>query len=332
MYRLFWLLACLLLSLSAAAAQESPLFEVAGDEPAVPRGERPIDWDSPYTDPGAVLYHEGQFHMLRNGFKGWPASVQVGYLTSEDGMTWTEVTPDPVLHTDDVPFAEIAALASSALVEDDGMWVLYFYTWNTRSGGGGGSEIGRATAADPLGPWTVDPEPILTRGEAGAWDSATVNAPSVVKTEDGAYFMYYAGGDETQGGGIGLATSEDGVTWTKHGDPVLTATEDWEGAFIHQPRVVQTPEGWVMLYRSQGTGRGQMRLGLATSEDGITWTKSNHGAIWQADNVPGGVAFWMTALAYHDNAYYLYVETTPASRRNETNIWAAVHEGSLMQP
>lgn len=330
MYRLFWLLACLLLGLSAAAAQEMSLFDVPGDVPAVPRGERPVDWDSPYTDPGAVLYHDGQFHMLRNGFKGWPASVQVGYLTSEDGLTWTEVTPDPVLRTDDVPFAEVAALASSALVEEDGTWVLYFYTWNTRSGADGMSEIGRATADNPLGPWTVDPEPVLTPGEAGAWDGASVTAPSVVKTEDGGYLMYYAGGDATRGGGIGLATSDDGISWTKHGDnPLLTATEDWEGAFIHQPRVVQTPDDWTMIYRVPGVGRGQMRLGLAFSEDGIDWTKSDQGAIWQPDFVPDGFAFWMTALAYHDDAYYLYVETTPAARRNETNIWAAVHRGSL---
>lgn len=73
-----------------------------------------------------------------------------------------------------------------------------------------------------------------------------------------------------------------------------------------------------------------MRLGLATSDDGLTWTKSDRESIWQADFVPGGFAFWMTALAYHDDAYYLYVETTPVSRRNETNIWAAVRRGSLI--
>ena len=34
------------------------------------------------------------------GFNGWPASVQIGYATSDDGLKWTEVSPDPVMMTD----------------------------------------------------------------------------------------------------------------------------------------------------------------------------------------------------------------------------------------
>lgn len=28
--------------------------------------------------------------FFRNGFRGWPATVQVGYVTSPDGYTWTK--------------------------------------------------------------------------------------------------------------------------------------------------------------------------------------------------------------------------------------------------
>src|SRR5215208_4112701 len=132
-----WLLMLALLALLVftpiAAAQDdevADIFTLFSDDPVVMRGERG-EWDGRYTDPGAVVYHDGLFHMFRNGFQGWPAPVQIGYLTSPDGLNWTEVSEEPVLTSDEVPFAGVAALAASVLVEDDGTWVLYFYTWES---------------------------------------------------------------------------------------------------------------------------------------------------------------------------------------------------------
>ena len=76
-------------------------FTVYGDKPIVSKGQ-PGTWDDRFTDPGAVIYHDGMFHMFRNGFKGFPAESQVGYVTSPDGYTWTKQENDqPVLKTSD---------------------------------------------------------------------------------------------------------------------------------------------------------------------------------------------------------------------------------------
>jgi predicted GH43/DUF377 family glycosyl hydrolase len=275
--------------------------------------------------------------MFRNGFNGWPASVQIGYLTSADGIVWTEVTEDPVLTTDEVPYAGVAALASSALVEDDGTWVLYFYTWGAQNAGNAPATIGRATASDPLGPWTPDPEPVLLPGGEGSWDEQHVDAPRVLKTENG-YVMYYTGYDSTgmRSSMIGMATSEDGITWTKYDDPTtddapfaesdpVIRSED-ESAFAHQPAVQLTPDGWVMVYRTATGGRGGMRLHYAMSDDGIHWETRSEEPIWTPDSIPNSSGFWFTALVYHDDTYYLYVE---GARRNFTSIYAATHEGAL---
>src|SRR5262249_26086522 len=150
----------LLLMASGVSAQDQPLFTLASDKPAVPHGKYGA-WDGQYTDPGAVFYANGKFNMFRNGFNGWPTSVQIGYATSDDGITWTEVGSDPVLMTKGVPYAKVAALASDGMVMDDGTWVLYFYTWNSYSQITATGAIGRATAPVPTGPWTPDPAPIL---------------------------------------------------------------------------------------------------------------------------------------------------------------------------
>lgn len=338
--RVFVLLAVGLLTVSVgmpAGAQEG-LFTLYSEAPIVQQG-RANDWDVPYTDPGAVFYYDGLFHMFRNGFKGWPASVQVGYLTSEDGLNWIEVSEDPVLYTRDVPYAGIAALASDAMVLDDGTWVLYFYTWETRDGSLAPGAIGRATAPQATGPWTPDAETILNPGSAGSWDDLRLSAPRIVATEDG-YRMYYTGYDMSGigSGKIGMATSSDGVTWTKYDDP--TTTEALyvesdpvlmlpEGADeVNQPMVENTPDGWVMIFRQVdfSSRPPEMSLNYALSADGIDWEIASETPFWRRSSMPRSMGFWYTAMEYHAGTYYLYIEI---SIGNPTNIYVATHEGAL---
>lgn len=69
-------------------------------------------------------------------------------------------------------------------------------------------------AAGPRAPfhWEASPEPVLSRGD---WDSGDVLNPSVVKFH-GEYWNLYSGYDGTTWS-TGLATSADGIHWTKKG-------------------------------------------------------------------------------------------------------------------
>lgn len=313
-------------------------FEIFDDEPAISRGQF-SEWDGRYTDPGAVTYHDGQFHMLRNGFNNWPARTGASYHTSDDGITWTQVSEGQVFETESVEFAGIAALASSLIVEEDDTWVLYFYAWNGNPGRADAGTIGRAMADDPLGPWTVDAEPILLNGGDGAWDESQVSAPSVIRTEDG-YVMYFSGVDMSGRQAIGMATSEDGINWTKYddptttdapyaeSDPIMIAELDWEGRSIHQSHVMTTDGGYTMIYRATGGGNNMMRLGVATSADGLSWERQDS-PIFAPYNVEGGVNFWFHNAVYHDGTFYLYVEIGPDRSPSQTNIYATRYTGDF---
>ncbi|MCI0397088.1 MAG: hypothetical protein L0332_14195 [Chloroflexi bacterium] len=118
--------------------------------------------------------------------------------------------------------------------------------------------IWRATAPAPEGPWTAAPEPVLEPGRPGAWDSQLVEHPNVLKTE-GGYLMFYNGSSAAVRGSsfVGLATSADGIQWTKYDDPATTEARyagsdpvfgpgpagDWDSRTVWQPRVVQTTDG-----------------------------------------------------------------------------------------
>ena len=77
-------------------------------------------------------------------------------------------------------------------------------------------------------------------------------------------------------GAFGLATSQDGVTWTKYpGNPIMTATSSVDASFISAPFVIQVGTGFMMWYTCQNPSLSNLAICGATSPDGISWTKKS---------------------------------------------------------
>jgi beta-1,4-mannooligosaccharide phosphorylase len=273
-----------------------------------------------YVNPGAVIEVDGVLHMFPNSFSKWPGRMRVPHLTSTDGLEWTLDTKAEILDTETdglFPMANPGVDVSTGFVTDDGTWVLLFE--NVSLVTGGPWRIFRMTAPSPRGPWTVDPKPVIDVGSGDDFDTTGAQWPSVVRVGD-RWAAYYAGvsGTGRGTGVIGVAFSEDGVTWTKQPEPVLEATESWELHSIDRPRVVATPDGYVMLY----TALDLNRRGLATSTDGRTWTKVPGPSIEQKDfPLQGGS--WDSALRYHDGEleYFLEIGNQTTAVYHATLAW-----------
>lgn len=270
--------------------------------------------DERYINPGAIIEHDGQLHMFANVFTSWPGHVDIPHLVSDDGASWMLAEPDPVLTSDDVPFATSGADVSTGFVTDDGTWVLVIESVSSFSPWA----LGLATATDPAGPWTVDPTPVLDAGAEGAWDAGGLHWPWVVRTDDG-YALFYAGFDTPRGhGAIGLATSTDGMTWTKRDEPVLVPEADWEVASLDRPRVAVTPAGLAMIYAgAQLTDRG-----LAWSDDGISWRRDGTLPAITQDDFPISGRAWDAGLIYRDGELVYYLEIGGVSGVG-TNVFRA---------
>lgn len=313
------------------------LFEFDSPSLAIPNGPD-LAWDWRYTDPGAVhVDGDGVIHVFQNGFAAWPAPVGVGYWRSEDGQSFEEISDDPVFDGTDLEYVGRAALASSMIVEPDGTWVLYFYVWDGAGWPVSAGTIGRATAPSPTGPWTADESPVLTPGDGEEWDSLYVRTPSVIRTDDGYTMFYGAGTRDTAM--IGMATSADGKNWQKHDDPTTTeapfADSDpvlvpgdpregnvWDQRSVYQPRVVEIDGSYVMSYASSTTMTDPFRLvrkiGLAVSNDGLSWQRSL-GAVISTGTLNAD-AFWFTELARRNDELLLFVEV---ARNGETDVHLA---------
>jgi len=320
----------------------SSTFHFYAENPVLQQSNNP-NWDNLYIDPGGMVYYQGQFHMFYNGINGFPAPVGVGYATSPDGYHWTRQVSEPVLTPKGMSTGKYLGtnfFVTSALVEDDGTWVLYFYTLKGGTFNGPG-EIGRATAPAPTGPWTIDPAPILNPGPDGAWDDV---APDVLKI-DKSYIMYYDGHGYDSTSLIGMATSSDGIHWTKYNDPattdpafaesdpVLTVSKvGWDSTRVIDPNVIKTSDGWKMIYLATvGTGKfsgGGFAFGSAHSPDGMHWSKSAQNPVLSNKDHAHWSATYLATLLHIEDTYYLYFDFATSSV-NGTNVYLATFTGPL---
>jgi predicted GH43/DUF377 family glycosyl hydrolase len=288
------------------------------DAPVLPRGPEGA-WDSGLVDPGAMIFHQGRFHMLYNGIPSWPHPLAVGYASSLDGLEWERRAEAPVFAPDPVPFGGWTVRANSVVVEDD-VWVLYF---SVGPRGRLEGTIGRAVAPGPSGPWQVDPDPVLTPGAPGTWDAESVGEAKVLPDAVG-YVMYYTGRAAGRGA-IGRALSSDGIAWTRDPRPVLEAPvgeSDQDEFAVSDPTVIRTPDsGWLMTYRLT-RGPGTTVLGTATSRDGVRWTRQAPAVRSSSDTeTPFDAIFFNNVQATHTHQIVYFEGADPAGGR--TDVWAA---------
>jgi hypothetical protein len=273
---------------SASATPEVVVAELLDPRPVV----HPSGAES-YVNPGMVVQRSGRLHMLTNSFTRYPGRSFVTHLVSADGIAWETVAEEPVLENSQVPDALetfTTAFLTAGYREGGGSWVAYGYTFEGQFSEG---SIWRASAPALDGQWKVDSRPALQRGDEGSWDSLRVAEPSVVRTDE-ELLLFYTGFDEDGVGRIGLATSTDGTSWTKHDGPVFEGVDEWDGGSVGNPQVVETSDGLVMAYRTEAGG---FAFGLARSSDGVAWETSEQNPIMTEDRSPKGEPFWQSEAA-----------------------------------
>jgi len=218
------------------------------------------------------------------------AAQSVAFAYSSDLVTWTESSQNPVFGPKHAGWNDGWTKTGSTGVsqpwlfydENRDDYVLYFHAKAQEDGLrkiGCATSVDGETYEDDWGDCDADAV-ILDVGEAGKWDAKTTQGPSVLySSEDDLYHMFYSG--QVDGlWGIGWATSDDAITWTKETieAPLMSegSTGTWEDNAIKFPGVIYDTklEMYWAVYLGERAD-DESRIGLAYFEEvGDDWTKS----------------------------------------------------------
>jgi predicted GH43/DUF377 family glycosyl hydrolase len=207
--------------------------------------------------PGARVLN-GKVHLFYQTYGNFPKD-SICHAVSADGIHFMRDESNPVFHpTGDWNNGR----AIDAEVIADGERLLLYFA--TRDSTGKTQELGVATA--PLNSdfsrqaWTqLCNQPIL-KPEL-PWETRCIEAPTVTKRGD-TFVMFYAGGFNNDPQQIGVATSKDGVHWTRQSSKPLL------------------PNGAAGEWNSSESGHA----GFFADEDGCSYLffqgNNDHGKTW----------------------------------------------------
>jgi sucrose-6-phosphate hydrolase SacC (GH32 family) len=150
--------------------------------------------------------------------------------------------------------------------------------------------------------------PVLALSPAGKFDSQNIFAPAIAK-HNGVYYLYYSGGpsgpltgEEFINYQLGLATSTDGVHFTKRDEPLLSL--GMRDNFHATPTLLRDPQGNLLL-DEHGTwhlffnGNRADDVEHATSQDGIKWKRDSRSPIYRNAYAPNVLKVGNEYRMYH---------------------------------
>ena len=218
-----------------------------------------------YCSESKIIYENGTYKMWY--LCTYNAGVaNIWYAESPDGINWQNKTSIPVLDTGAAGSWDDNAVSPAAVIKDGNYYKLYY---NGVRESFGRSYTGLATSTDGIN-WEKYSTPVLTGDSTNAFYLIT---ESVLKV-NGTYYLYYTTAPEYDYNRtvINLATSTDGINWTKYaGNPIMVPEYSWEGTGVFYPSVIYDQNEFIMVYENST----RSKFGFAVSEDGMHWTKKS---------------------------------------------------------
>ena len=274
------------------------------------------EWDDGQVWYPAVIKDGDTLRMWYTGadeivWYGPPSKI--GYAWSLDGVEWNRYSENPILE------AELEwegnYLFGCAVIKDGDTFKMWYGANGVPS-----SIIGYATSTDGKA-WVKHPMPVLELGPTLDWDESNITPKTVIK-ENGEYKLWYWGAMpgfpwKRSMPQSGLATSTDGINWTKYDDQITTdppyafsdpvlklgETGDWDVHRTIDPMVIKKGSGYEMCYVGASWDEPYHDIGYAQSNDGIHWVKYPEPVLTRPNW--GNTTYGGTLLKFED-VYHLW--------------------------
>jgi hypothetical protein len=231
-------------------------------------------WDDYIIRRPLVLFDGSMYRMWYQGYRT-DGIAKIGCATSSDGITWIKNESNPVLVPGENGGWDDGGFGNFDVIFDG---IVYRMWYEGHPTPGGTTRIGFATSSDGIS-WTKYPgNPVMAPGPA-AWESRTIQ-PGAVYMNGSCYFMLYIGQGYSTPVRVGLATSLDGLAWSKYErNPVLDVgpPSSWDSDGVRASCVVRIGNT-LLLYYWGGDGITD-KIGLATSCACYLTMSSNFGTV-----------------------------------------------------
>lgn len=191
----------------------------------------------------------------------------IGFAKSADGVIWNRYGSTPVLSKGESGSWDANSVMFPSVIRDGG-----FKMWYAGSGSGP-RQIGLATSTDGFTWIKYGSNPVFLANPGSTWNESRLSNPTVLKV--GSTYMMWYSTVLTPLGGIGLATSTDGITWNRYaGNPVISGGSGGWDDTVFAPYVIFDGCWYHMWYSGANTG-GEViyQIGYARSPDGMRWEK-----------------------------------------------------------
>jgi hypothetical protein len=330
---------------NGALAQEPLNFTGSILNPVLVHGD-PGSCDELLVGP-FVLLDDETFYIYYTGNAG--ACI----ATSPDGYNYYKIAGNPVLTPSGIGFDSLGA-ASGPVVKIEASEYAMYYNARQYPGWGPGESCGRATANNPAGPWQRSSEPVLT-GSPGDWDEGLIGALSIIPLDAGGFNMFYYASVNFEGTWLmGMATSPDGITWTKYNDPTTTDPPFAESDPIIPAGASGEFDEWGVVgagvfrmggyYHMYYSGLGpdpvmgyRTDIGYAYSTDGISWEKWPENPVYVQENDPyfdyTTMIIEQPTILVEDSTIYLYYDygtsINSLGMATAENVWVGINENRI---
>jgi predicted GH43/DUF377 family glycosyl hydrolase len=236
-----------------------------------------------------VMVYAGLDKRIASGGVG-----RIGLAYSSDLLIWKKESANPVYTP---PGGDVMSATANIVQVSGSSYRLYSQVYPASNA------FALATSSDML-TW-ADQGHVFGLGAGGAWDDTVIFDPNPVLIGGTTYLWY--GGEKSDGTrGIGLATSSDGVAFTRQGRLLTPAAGESDFSYGAPAALVTDATHYDLFHDAALTGSNTTRfIDRSDTTDGSTFT--HHGSVLAAN--PSGwdnVQVFDPAPVVHNGVLYLF--------------------------
>ena len=279
----------------------STLHGVVPDEPLMPLGS--VE-GADYLFVSATVSEGDVGHAYLIGFRD--NDKHVFHVTITDGLATVDPA-DPGVDALDLDLEHPGPMPTSIIQQEDGVWVMYGF--GVPSSIGATPIFWRAVSDSPSGPWR-DPTIVFEVGGPGAWDGAWIDFPTVSAIQGEMSMLYEGASDaEPNASHLGIASSPDGVEWSRPESPSVSPESCRDVVSIRMPRLLQGETGWLLAFSAITGGEEEPPIRLAMGQDPLAPSCADAEVAFSADDLPSSGGIHSHALIQTESGPALLVES-----------------------